>query len=161
MSKQGQPDNPGVIMLPPYIFLIAIGAILALEFLLPFNLMPPASVTNPLMWVGLLAFVAGLRLAYWGRATFIRAGTNVPPSKPALLLVTDGPYRYSRNPMYVGMLLVVAGLTIGLSLEWGLIVWPLFLAVLHFGVILREERYMTAKFGAPYEEFRGRTRRYF
>jgi len=153
-------DNPGVVMLPPYIFLIALVLAIGLEFLVPIAFLPPPGPLSVLTLLGIVLIAAGLLLAIWGNRTFVAAGTNVPPSRPALQLVTHGPYRFTRNPMYVGMLLVLAGLTVGFSLEWGLAVWIGFALALHFGVILREERYLTRKFGDDYTRFAARTRRY-
>lgn len=160
MADNSEDDVAGVIMLPPLILLIAIAIMVALEFLVPFTALPAVGLTNWISWLGAVLIAAGVAIAVVGRAEFEKAGTNVNVHKPALKLVTSGPYLFTRNPMYLGMLLLVAGLTLAFSMEWGLIVWPIFLAVLHFGVIRREEHYLTRKFGAPYEEFLKRTRRY-
>lgn len=90
----------------------------------------------------------------------VKAGTNIRPDKPALAIVTAGPFRLTRNPMYLSLCLLQLGL--GLLIN-GLI--PLLLVIplaltLHFGVILREERYLTAKFGETYTHFQSHVRRW-
>jgi protein-S-isoprenylcysteine O-methyltransferase Ste14 len=106
-----------------------------------------------------LASVSGA-IAAWARATMKRAGTNVRPDRPALAIVQDGPYRFTRNPMYLSLcvLQVSLGFLVG---GWTIIacVVPLAL-VLHFGVILREERYLERKFGALYIQYRNGVRRW-
>lgn len=99
-------------------------------------------------------------LALSAVVTFKKAGTNVIPSEPALTIVRGGPYRFTRNPMYLALSLVQVALGFFLN-DWItlLFVVPLVL-ILHFGVILREERYLTVKFGEPYLELKRDVRRW-
>jgi protein-S-isoprenylcysteine O-methyltransferase Ste14 len=153
-------DVPGVIMFPPLILLIAVAASVAGEFLLPLSFLPAPGLGNPLSWIGAILFIAGPALSAAGSREFDRQGTNVRPNLPALKLVTSGPYRFTRNPMYLGMIIGLGGLVLAASLDFGVLVWVLFVLVLHFGVVLREEQYLTRKFGAPYAEFLSKTRRW-
>ena len=89
------------------------------------------------------------------------AGTNVNPSRPATTIVSSGPFRFTRNPLYVGVTLIFGGLTLAFNTWWGFIVLVPVLITMHFGVVLREERYLERKFGEPYRQYRSRVRRYF
>jgi protein-S-isoprenylcysteine O-methyltransferase Ste14 len=153
-------DNPGVIAFPPLILLIAVVVAVALEFLVPISFFPAPGFGSWLSWLGALLFIGGLGLSVMGSREFRKSGTNVDPRRPALKVVDTCPYRFTRNPMYLGMTVALAGLVLGFSLEWGVPVWIAFVATLHYGVIRREERYMAAKFGKPYEDLVRRTRRW-
>ncbi len=88
------------------------------------------------------------------------AGTNISPLKPAISLVTSGPYRFTRNPLYLAMTLLFLGLTMLFNSWWGVILLVPLLVVLHWGVVRREERYLQLKFAEQYTEYRSRVRRY-
>jgi protein-S-isoprenylcysteine O-methyltransferase Ste14 len=149
-------DRPGVVAMPPLIYFGAVMAGLVLDLLIPIALpVPPA-----LRWAGAGLLVAGFVIAGIARATFIRAGTNVNPAQPATALVQSGPYQISRNPMYVALNLMLVGLALWTRVGWFLILWPAVLAVMHWGVVLREERYLARKCDAEYEAYRGKVRRY-
>ena len=132
---------------------------IALEWLAPLSILPPRFTPWAVIAGGVLLFTAGA-LAISGERAFRASGTNVDPRSPALKLVETGPYRFTRNPMYLGMVTLQLGLALALSLDWALIGAPLLLALLHFGVVLREETYLTEKFGAPYANYLSRTRRW-
>jgi protein-S-isoprenylcysteine O-methyltransferase Ste14 len=87
-------------------------------------------------------------------------GTNISPLKPAVLLVTTGPYRFTRNPLYLAMTFLFLGLTMLFNSWWGVILLVPVLVVLHWGVVQREERYLQRKFGEQYTGYRSRVRRY-
>jgi protein-S-isoprenylcysteine O-methyltransferase Ste14 len=140
---------------------LVLGVAIVLEFSLPMQFLQPYRAQGWQFWLGLCLAVAALGIAGWGAWTFMLAGTNIPPDKPALKIVTHGPYRVTRNPMYVGFLLLLAAIGLIFALEWALLLWPVLALTLHYGVILREERYLTKKFGAPYETYLEATRRYF
>lgn len=160
MLKEKSTDNAGVILLPPYLFGWVFAAAVALEFIGLFRFLGPLSLSGWQLWLGFCICAAATTLALWGIVVFLRAGTNIPPDEPALAVVTGGPYRFTRNPMYIGILGLLLGLGLMLRLEWAIILWPVLALVLHYGVVLREERYMTNKFGAPYEALLSRTRRW-
>ena len=146
-------DIAGVIAPPPLLALTAIMLGLALDWLLPTYVLRVLLTWPERMFIGGVLFVAcgGLGLpALWG---FYKAGTHVEPWKPASALVTGGIYRYVRNPMYVGVMLFLAGLAILLASDWMLVMTVAFALVIHFGVVKREERYLAAKFGEPYRRY--------
>src|SRR5947209_13699772 len=100
-------------------------------------------------------------LALWALITMKSAGTNVNPAKPALTIVRDGPFRFTRNPMYLALCLLQLALGFLLN-DWITLLFVIPLAmILHYGVILREERYLTVKFGEPYLELKRKVRRWF
>ena len=89
-----------------------------------------------------------------------RAGTNIRPDRPALALVTDGPFHFTRNPLYVAALGVYVGIALFVNgLVPVLLVIPVFYLLL-WGVVLREERYMEARFGEPFRAYLARVRRW-
>ena len=152
-------DAPDLVVLPPVIPLGALALAILLEWLLPLGYLPrplaPATVV-----AGLLLLLGFVGTGVWGALEFRRARTNIDPRKPALVLVDSGPYRITRNPMYLGFLLLFAGIGLLASLDWSLPLLPLVWFGLDRLVVRREEAYLSARFGAPYDAFRGRTRRW-
>jgi protein-S-isoprenylcysteine O-methyltransferase Ste14 len=110
--------------------------------------------------VGWLLVALGTGLSVWGLATFRGAGTPVRPNKPASTLVTHGPFRLSRNPMYLGLSLVYLGVMLLVNSAWIVLFLPLVITTLHLTVIRHEERYLSATFGIAYDEYRRRVRRW-
>lgn len=99
-------------------------------------------------------------LALWALQTMHAAGTNVDPAKAALTIVRDGPFRFTRNPMYLALCLVQIALGFFLN-DWITLLFAVPLALIfHYGVILREERYLTVKFGEPYLQYKREVRRW-
>jgi protein-S-isoprenylcysteine O-methyltransferase Ste14 len=89
-----------------------------------------------------------------------RAGTNILPTQPTLALATDGPYRFSRNPLYIAAIGVYLGVTLWVnSLALLLLILPMSW-LLHWGIVLREERYLKAKFGDAYRFYQANVRRW-
>ena len=149
-------DNPGVIAFPPLIWLV--GALIsgAVHLIWPTRIMN-SRVHFPL---GLTLVAMALSLLCAAIVVMRRAGTNINPSQPTLALVRAGPYRFIRNPMYLALLLLQGGLGF-LSNDWCVLLFVVPLAlVLHYGVILREERYLEGKFGEPYLALKRATRRW-
>jgi protein-S-isoprenylcysteine O-methyltransferase Ste14 len=151
-------DNPGVIVPPPLLYGAALAAGLALDFLVlrvPTGL--PAALRFGLAAVGVVAAVVLIGGALTG---FRRAGTPPAPWQPSTAIVTSGIYGYTRNPMYVAMALFYAAIALAAdSLITLLFLVPL-LIVVHHGVVLREERYLEAKFGDQYRRYKAKVRRW-
>ena len=151
--------GPGVPFPPPLLFIA--GFLLArwldtrLEFLIRGAGPSPGQTA-----IGLATAVAGLLLMLWGIATFVTARTAVMPMSPARFVVTGGPYRFTRNPMYIGLTLGYAGLAIALNMAWPFVTLPLVLLALRYFVIAREERYLREAFPAEYEAYVARVRRW-
>lgn len=113
-------------------------------------------------WIAALLAVAGAAFAVSGVWAFRKANTTVDPRVPeqASSLVTGGIYRYSRNPMYVGFLLVLLGWALYLANPLGLLLMPVFVLYMNRFQILPEERFMQAKFGAEFNRYKASVRRW-
>lgn len=152
-------DNSGVVIPPPFIYVA--GFLLGYYVIqprLPFALIPGATMVARLLgW--LVALGAGL-LAGSAFFVFRRAGTSPIPTKPTTALVVRGPYRFTRNPMYVSLALLYAGLCLLVNALWPLVLLPVVLVVVRLYVIAREERYLAAKFGDAYRAYQAQVRRW-
>jgi protein-S-isoprenylcysteine O-methyltransferase Ste14 len=153
-------DTPGVIAPPPLMALAVVVFGLALDWLLPaYVLFLLLSLAERIL-IGAILIAAGLALVFSARSAFVSAGTNVEPWKPSTKLVTGGLFARLRNPMYVGGTLFLAGLSILLASDWMLVMTIAMALVIHFGVVKREERYLTAKFGDAYRQYMKAVPRY-
>jgi protein-S-isoprenylcysteine O-methyltransferase Ste14 len=114
----------------------------------------------PRAWVGGGVFAVGFVLAIWAVVTIRKAGTRVETNKPTTAIVANGPYRVTRNPIYIGMFLGLTGLAIGFDNLWVLATLVPFYLVIRYGVIAREEAYLERKFGAVYRGYKSRVRRW-
>ena len=155
-STSPPPDSAGVRVPPPLIFLGGLAVGFALEALLPGTSFP-----GVVQWVlGAALLVAGLALLASFNIAFNRRGTALEPWKPTTAIVSTGPYRVTRNPAYVGMALVYAGIAVMSEALWVLAPLPLVLLIIDRVVIAREERYLERKFGPEYLDYKGRVRRW-
>lgn len=156
-SGTSSPDDTArVIAPPPLIFLCALGIGFGLDTVMGTGSLP-SRLALP---VGSASIMAGAGLMGSFVRAFGRARTSVDPYAPSQALVTDGPYRLTRNPGYVGMALTYAGIAIASNAPWALVALPAAIAVIDRGVIAREERYLTRRFGTPYEDYKRRVRRW-
>jgi protein-S-isoprenylcysteine O-methyltransferase Ste14 len=151
-----RPDNPGVIAFPPLIWLV--NAVISVLVHLLFQL--PITRYGFCLACGIIFIILAPTLALSALRTMKAAGTNVHPSEPALTIVRDGPFRFTRNPMYLALCLLQVAFGFFLN-DWVtlLFVVPLVL-IFHYGVVLREERYLMAKFGEPYLLYKREVRRW-
>jgi protein-S-isoprenylcysteine O-methyltransferase Ste14 len=150
-------DTAQVIIPPPLAWGLAIVAGLALKWLVPLPFLPADLPTG---WLGAIVFVLALALGVWAIVTMTRAGSNVPTNLPTTTIVESGPYRFTRNPIYLGMFLVLTGLAIAFDNLWLLIMLLPFALVIRYGVVAREEAYLERKFGDVYLDYRSRVRRW-
>src|SRR3984893_1776353 len=151
-------DNPGLLAFPPLIW--AVGAVMSalLHF---FVIQVPIMRYGICLVCGIVLVILAPTLALSALVTMKAAGTNVDPAKPALTIVRGGPFRFTRNPMYLALCLLQVALGFFLN-DWITLLFVVPLAlILHYGVILREERYLTAKFGEPYLQLKREVRRWF
>lgn len=151
-------DSAGVIAPPPLLYGAAIIVGLALHVLHPLAI--TSRFVGVLHVVGIVLAVLGLLLSATVVRAFGAAGTPVTPWRGTTRLVHAGPYRYSRNPDYIGQTLVYVGIALVVNSWWLLILLPLVLLAVQLGVIRREERYLEAKFGAEYRDYTTRVRRW-
>jgi protein-S-isoprenylcysteine O-methyltransferase Ste14 len=146
-----------VIIRPPLAWGLAVIAGLTLNWLLPVPFQP---VDLPAGWLGAIVFVLALALVAWAIVTITRAGSNVPTNLPTTAIVESGPYRFTRNPIYLGMFLGLIGLAIAFDNLWLLMMLVPFALIIHYGVVVREEAYLERKFGDAYRGYRSRVRRW-
>ncbi|MGC4110582.1 MAG: isoprenylcysteine carboxylmethyltransferase family protein [Nocardioides sp.] len=145
-----------------------------------FRLWPPVAIGVPFVAGWIVTGVAGdpVHLGHWrvvagwllvvlfavwnGTALwlFARHQTGLLPGQPTLSMIEAGPYRWSRNPLYVGLLALYLGLVLLVPTFWGLVLFPAAVLLVLWGAILPEERYLHARFGAAYDDYRRRVRRW-
>ncbi|MCC7009405.1 MAG: isoprenylcysteine carboxylmethyltransferase family protein [Acidobacteria bacterium] len=152
-------QGPRIAVPPPFVFLAGWVAAWILAQRLPFAI-DGGGASGVQEGLGVAIAAAGLALAGWAMGTFLSARTAIVPIKPARTLVTHGPFRFSRNPMYVGLTGAYVGLAVLLNQAWPLVVLPAVVAVLVVFVIRREERYLGSVFGLQYEAYCRRVRRW-
>jgi protein-S-isoprenylcysteine O-methyltransferase Ste14 len=153
-------DTAGVIAPPPLLAAAVIVLGLILDWLLPAYVLTVLLSLVVRIVVGAALMAAGFALIIPAIFSFRSAGTNVEPWKPSVTLVADGVFGWLRNPMYVGGTLFLVGLAILLASDWMLVMTIVFVVVLHFGVIKREERYLEAQFGDAYRRYVNTVPRY-
>jgi protein-S-isoprenylcysteine O-methyltransferase Ste14 len=150
-------DTADVIVRPPIAWALAVLAGLVLNWLMPLPFVPAVVSAS---WLGAIVFVVALALVAWAIITMTRAGSNVPTNLPSTTIVETGPYRFTRNPIYLGMVLGLIGLAIAFDGLWLLMTLVPFVLVIRYGVIAREEAYLERKFGEVYRRYRARVRRW-
>src|SRR5215472_7763396 len=132
-------DTANVIIRPPIAWAVAVLAGLALNWLLPLPFVPAAV---PASWLGAIVLAVALALFGWAIATITWAGSNVPTSQPTTTIVDTGPYRLTRNPIYLGMVMGLIGLAIAFNSLWLSMTLVPFALVIRYGVVAREEAYL-------------------
>ncbi len=149
-------DAPGVVVWPPLLYASALLVGVGLHFVVPLAALP----RGPCRLAGTLVLAGGLALGGWGERTMHSAGTNLHPSKPTLVLVDAGLFRFSRNPLSIGLTLMYAGVALLIPALWPLLLLIPVLVVMTWGVVRREERYLERKFGESYRSYKAGTRRW-
>ncbi len=149
-------EGPGLPIHPPVVYLLALLVGVGLRFLWPIRPLPG--------WrgvvAGIMVIVAGTAIMPPVLSRFRRAGTAFDPHKPASALITDGPYRFSRNPAYVALTLWYLGIGLALNNAWILLLTILPVLVMDRWAIPREERHLEDKFGREYICYKTRVRRW-
>ncbi|MFA4818996.1 MAG: isoprenylcysteine carboxylmethyltransferase family protein [Patescibacteria group bacterium] len=149
-------DSPQVIAPPPFIYLGGIAVGFILHLIKPLSFLPK----NFALPLGVVLIVISVLLVVTAIRTFIRAKTNIDVRKPTTSIVSVGPYRFTRNPIYLSMALLTIGIAVWANALWILITLVPVLLVMQFAVILREEDYLTRKFGGEYLQYKTRVRRW-
>jgi protein-S-isoprenylcysteine O-methyltransferase Ste14 len=149
-------DHPGVYFPPPLIFVMGLLGGYALHAVWPMQLVPAWMARG----IGISLVVLWAVLGLLTTRLFVRAKTNILPAKPASTLLVSGPYRWTRNPIYLGFVIFYVGVTFWINSIWPLLLLPIVLLVVTRYVIAREERYLERRFGADYLRYKARVRRW-
>jgi protein-S-isoprenylcysteine O-methyltransferase Ste14 len=149
-------DSPGVIAFPPLLFLLTLLIGIGAHLCCPISLTP----RRPLQLAGAAIMLAAGGLALLAMREMRKSGTNINPTKPATAIVHAGPYRITRNPMYLALCMQNLGIGLLMCDLVPIALTAVLAIVLHFGVILREERYLEGKFGEVYLSYRRQVRRW-
>lgn len=153
---QRRDDSPGVVVLPPVLFGGALALGLVLHWIRPVHPLPPL----PARLLGALLLIASGVLARRAERAMKRAGTNIRPDRPTTAIVSEGPFRFTRNPLYISLTGLYLGISLLVNALWPLLLLVPALVVLQRGVVAREERYLEAKFGESYRAYKSRVRRW-
>ena len=152
----GDGQSPSLLNVPPLYFALAIILMFLMHRFLPIvDLIDP-----PVSRIGYLLVVGGVAVAAWGRWCFARAGTNVVPFSPSTALVSEGPFRFTRNPMYLGMMFVLSGIFVLAGSFGSFLLIPIFFWWIRARFVLPEEDHMAEHFGEAYHAYKQRVRRW-
>jgi len=156
MTQSSQVDIPNVFVLPPRLYFGAIVINVLLYWLWPLGTL----AGNWIVVLGIMLVIGGVVVSVVSEREFVRRETAVNPHNPATTLVKSGPFRYSRNPMYVGLTAIQLGVALALNSLWGIILLIPTLLIMHFGVILQEEAYLERLFNDQYLAYKQSVRRW-
>ena len=151
------PSRPFLRIPVPWVYLLGFLLGVGLQVLAPVRVHSPGAVTA-LGVCGGVTFLLGAALAGWGWWLFKRAGTTAVPGEVPRALVTTGPYRLTRNPMYTGLAVAYVGDAIAIPVFWALVFLPLVLAYVNWSVIPVEEASLNGVQG--YDAYRAKVRRW-
>ena len=154
---QGHSDSPGVLVHPPLALGGLIVTALVASWFFPFRILGAGTLPIAL---GSILLAGSLLLILWSVLTFRRAHTNVSTHSAAMAIVSIGPFSISRNPIYFAMLLSFAGFALTANSLWFVFALLVMFILLRFGVISREEEYLTRKFGQPYLDYKAKVPRW-
>lgn len=153
------PDRPDVIVFPPVIPLATLAIACALQWLAPLGWIADFD-QGWRIGAGAFTVFVGLLTTSAGRRALLRHGTNVNPKQPTTVLVTEGVFARTRNPLYVGVSVALCGIALIFALDWLLLLIIPSCVILHFAVVRREELYLERKFGEAYRRYKARVPRY-
>jgi protein-S-isoprenylcysteine O-methyltransferase Ste14 len=149
-------DDPRSRLFPPLFMIVGVLLGVGVQRLHPLLFVPrPAG-----RWIGAALMVGALALGIWAVLSFSRAGTTPDPHGDVTAFVTSGPFRFSRNPMYLTNVVFQIGAALLLDNAWILMLAPVTWLLLDRIIIAGEERYLSDKYGATYDAYRGRVRRW-
>ena len=154
-----EPDTPGLrgaLAFPPLVYILGLAAGWLLQVMFPLSPLPAPARSV----VGWLLVAAWALIAIPAIVVMRQARTTLNPNRPTTALVTAGPFRLTRNPLYLALTLGYAGLAVLLNALYALILLPVILVIVQRGIIVREERYLERKFGDEYVQYKARVRRW-
>ena len=149
-------DGPKVRIIPPLVYLAGLVAGHLLNRWFPIDIFPDRAV----WYVSAIFLLLGVPLSASAMVNFSRAGTTIRPDRASSALVVAGPYRFTRNPMYVGLAAVYLGLAVAERSLWSLILLPVVLVIIRYAVIAHEEAFLERRFGQSYRDYKARVRRW-
>ncbi len=156
-SEPKHADNAQVAFHPPFLLLGFVGLGFAARSLAPAEFLPGSWTT----FAGPIHVAASFSLFLWTAFTMHRGHASIPTSEPTNCLVVGGPFRISRNPIYLSMVSLLVGVGIWANSLWFFVLAAFAVALLKWGVITREERYLEREFGDEYLAYKRRVRRWF
>lgn len=157
MTGDDMGEHAGVIIRPPIVWLVVLLISWGLHTLVPIGFVPDGW---PHRWIGGIVFILAVALAVWAFVQFSSFRQDVDTHTPTTYIETGGPFAWSRNPIYLSMLISLVGLAIAFDTLWivfGLAGWY---PVMRWGVIAREEAYLERNFGKDYLDYKSRVRRW-
>lgn len=157
MAEAAGADNAGVRVPPPLIYLLTFGLGWLVQREAP---RPILTAWGEARWTGAVLIVTWMLLTAWTMTCFRRYRTSVVPVRPTSALIVKGPFRLTRNPLYLGMMLLYAGMAFWLDALWPLLLLLPLIVVIQGYAIAREERYLERRFGAEYVDYCRRVRRW-
>jgi protein-S-isoprenylcysteine O-methyltransferase Ste14 len=151
-----EPELPRPVIFPPLLFVGLALLGIAAGLVHPWHLGLPRGAR----WLGAALIVVATALAAWAAATLAGAKTTLNPSGTSSALVIRGPFRFTRNPMYLSLAVTMAGIALFADSAWVALLWPVAVAVADVGIIQREEARLDSWFGESYRAYRARVRRW-
>jgi protein-S-isoprenylcysteine O-methyltransferase Ste14 len=147
-------DKPKRI-LPPVYFITAILSMAVLHILFPIKRILPAAYSS-----GGVLILIGMSLILWAARLFTKAGTAIKPFEASTKMIVSGPYRWSRNPIYLGLAIILLGIGLAFGTLTPFAIIPLFVWLIQKNFIAHEEAMLDKSFGAAYAEYKKRIRRW-
>jgi protein-S-isoprenylcysteine O-methyltransferase Ste14 len=163
---QLQSDTAQLPVPPPFVFLAFLVVGLILSAIFPIDLWPTVrtacftACVAPRLILSMALVAIGFFIASRAFRVMIRARTPIDPFEPTSAIVSDGPYRFSRNPIYLSLSVAYLGIAVALNAAWAIALWPIMLIVVTYLIIVREEKYLEGKFGAVYTQYKSKVRRW-
>lgn len=156
-NRQGGDDHPQLLLPPPVYLGLAIALALLAQLAIPLHWIDDMPLR---IFAGVACCIMSAALPLWAILRFRDAKTHIEPHKPTTALVVIGPYRYTRNPIYLGFLILVLGLALISANPWALLLLPVLWAALRYLVIGVEESFLIARFGNSYRDYLASVRRW-
>lgn len=145
-----------IVYRAPRIIMILMAAAITAHFVVP----GPVLIAQPYTYSGYVLIALGTAVMLWAWGLFKRAKTPLPSNEKPSTFVDTGPYRFTRNPMYLGMVAIVTGSAVAMATVPGLIASATFFMIMNYWTIPLEERSMEATFGEQYREYKKQVRRW-
>ncbi|MCG7896376.1 MAG: hypothetical protein B6D69_07400 [gamma proteobacterium symbiont of Stewartia floridana] len=156
MACDRSEDHADVILPPPVIHIVSIGLGGAINHYFPVSL--PHWVI--LQWVGAMLALSAIAITLWGMREFHASRNPVAPIRPVNRLMVSGPYRFTRNPLYLSLILLQLGLALFFLNGWMAVLLLPVVIIVHVYVVAREEAYLLRRFGSDYQTYQERVRRW-